>query len=357
MGAAIVLILCSPFIIYNLMLYREFGHFDFQLFYIFGQKVSYWQNAPGKEIGSVADRATSIFTNLWAYHSNVLNAMVAAALLWFVVRFTRFKSMTVELRRALIFLLLVIASMLLLFLAIGPSPRFLSMLIPWLLLLVAAFFATVFETVTKRVLRYALIVFVTLLIGWEIFFSYNSYIAYKPVGTETLTYSRIHWDEHAWGFNRLDRMIREVIKDKYPKYTIPYSYQFLEEVKTENIKKAKASGKQPAPYLFVYDDSESDLATLWVINRHSLYEGWPMIAADNFRKTTEEKGERFYQDQGFTDIYFIRATDKALQNRADRITDAGSWTEEFFKKQKAEMVSIRNHADDDVFRWYHLGKQ
>ncbi|MBI4090830.1 MAG: glycosyltransferase family 39 protein [Candidatus Komeilibacteria bacterium] len=356
-GALILLAFCSPFIIYNFMLYREFGHFDFQLFYIFGQKVSYWQSTPGKEIGSVGSRAAGIFGNLWAYHSNVLNVMAVAALLWCIARLARLKIITAELRRSLVFLLLLIASSVLLFLAIGPSPRFLSMLIPWLLLLIAAFFVASFETVTKPVFRLAFIVFFVALISWETFFSYNSYIAYQPVGTETIAYSRIHWDEHAWGFNRLDEMIGDVIKGKYPKYTIPYTYQFLEDVKTKSIQKAKAAGKQSAPYLFVYDDAQSDLATLWAVNRHSLYEGWPMIAADDFRQVVEEKGDGFYASQGFTDTYFIRATDKVLQNHANRITDAGLWAEEFFKTQKAEETSIRNHASDEAFRWYHFNTQ
>ena len=68
-GILLAFLVFSPVLIYNFKLYQNFGHFDFQLSYILGQEVSYWQIAPGKEIGSINDRFFGIFKNLWLYNS------------------------------------------------------------------------------------------------------------------------------------------------------------------------------------------------------------------------------------------------------------------------------------------------
>ena len=49
LAIGLAIVVSSPIIIYNYNLYKTFGHFDFQLAYIFGQNPEVWQSAPGKE--------------------------------------------------------------------------------------------------------------------------------------------------------------------------------------------------------------------------------------------------------------------------------------------------------------------
>ena len=127
LGAAIALFLFSPSIIYNLNLYREFGHFDFQISYILGQRPDVWAAAPGKEeIGTLSDRIHNFLPTLFGSNSPFLLLLV----------FTGFFT----LRKRHLFLSISLVSFTLLYLLIGPTIRFLTLLTPFLILSAAAFF-------------------------------------------------------------------------------------------------------------------------------------------------------------------------------------------------------------------------
>ncbi|MEK9186605.1 MAG: glycosyltransferase family 39 protein, partial [Patescibacteria group bacterium] len=79
MGIALAFAVFSPVIVYNVMLYKTTGHFDFQLSYIFNQDPAVWQSAPGKEeIGAFGDRLKNFIPNLVNTNSWLFLALFAA---------------------------------------------------------------------------------------------------------------------------------------------------------------------------------------------------------------------------------------------------------------------------------------
>ena len=348
-GAVISVLVFSPVIIYNFFLYRTFGHFDFQLFYVFGQKVSYWQATPGKEIGSLADRLITIPVNLWVYGSPLFAVLLAAALVstgWY------FWKRRKDRQESLWFLLSLFLTNLAWYLFIGPAPRFLTMLIPWAALLIA-FSATVLGRQMQRT-RTILTAALALAIVSEAAFSINTTFAFQPRGIENLTYSKIHWDMHAWGYNVLDAYLGELTRGKYPSLSIPYTLQFLEDIKAAALQRAKEYGKQPAAILIAYTTDMNDLAALWIFNRRSLYEAWPMISADTYLDITKNEGNNFFSRSGFSDFYFIQSTENVLGNRSHRITEAGRELERLMQERGLEPILLKNHQGKDAFRIYHM---
>ena len=347
LGALLTLAIVSPVIIYNLMLLTTLGHLDFQLSYIFGQHVLYWQETPGKQIGSLADRFFGIFQNMWFFASPVSTLIFTGS---FVLAFFRFRDPDRATRKNLALLLLIMGATFLLLLAIGPSPRFLSMLIPWLVILAGSTFAPMF-VMKFRILAVGLL---TLIIMWEGLFSVNSYILSRPFGREVVHYSRIHWDMHPWGFNALDRYLGTLFRGRYPEHTIGYSLPWLNEIKHQALIRGRERGGEPLNALFIYNDNMSGLASLWTLSRHALYGGWAILTLQNYTETLASKGDDFYQTQGFTETYFIQNENSMLLNAPERITDLGATFEASLRERSAPFDAV--YADDGTvaFRVYHF---
>lgn len=345
-AACITVLVCAPSILFNIFLYRQFGHFDFQLFYIFGQKVPYWSVAPGKDIGGWYDRFSGVGFNLWDYGSWAFAILVFSSLITSTRLFLKAEE---QKKKAIALLMLTAFANILLYIAIGPSPRFLTLLIPWLTLIVGLCMEHLFQTKTFKLTAAFLFVFC----AWEFFYAYQSVIAYQPKGEEVVAYSKIHWDSHAWGFNALDRWIMQKIDGKYPKLIIPYKYTFLEDVKSAAVRKAQDAGKQPASYLFVYNDDIASLASLWYLNRHALYESWPIITAESYEKALEKEGKDFYSKNGFTDLYVIQNTDQVLLRPAEQRTEYGDTLEKEMMNEGIPFESIKNSQGEEAFKIYH----
>ena len=350
-GVGFTVLLFSPVIVYNALLYQTFQHFDFQLSYIFGQHVPQWVVTPGKDIGSLADRAIGFVTNMWVYGSRVFMVVGVASILYCVM--SLWKKIKKPLARSLVFILSALIAHRVLFLAVGPGVRFLTMIIPWVVLAIA-FMVADFLASNKSWLRETSVVALVVFIVAELLFSINTYVAYSPIGIEGITYSHLHEDMRDWGYNELDTYLGTIVTGKYPSLTVPFDYAFVEDVRAKGIEQARADGATPTAYLFVYDDNMHDLAALWVLQRRALYDGWAVIPASVYEETIAEKGSGYYRLGGFTAIYFIRATDQILLVKPERRVNDGEKLEGELVDKKVSPMSIKNGAGIEMFRVYQF---
>lgn len=348
-GAGLALLVASPLIIYNILLFKTFGHFDFQWSYILGQEVSYWQVSPGKEIGTVVERFVGIFQNLWLYNSAIFNILALTALAVFISSIWRPQE---GLKRQNIFLFLILFFNFLLYLLIGPSPRFLSMLVPWLALLTAWLLVYLWENFFKN----RLIIFlslVTLIFVWENFYAWNSYVFYRPLGYSPWTYSQIHWDMHPYGFNQLDQYLEDLLSGQYPALTIPYKYNFLEEIKIKSIEQARAHGGKEAKILIIYDQNIQDLAALWIFDRRALYQAWPILPLSAYQRLQADLGEDWGKQLAGFNLYFIQPAENILLVKESDRTVRGNKFAESLKSQEINPFIIYNSAEQAAFYVYH----
>ena len=335
----LVLLLISPVVIYNLKLYQARGHFDLQLSYLLGQPVAEWQSLPGKiQAGSIIDRPRSLLPNLYQGLLAPMSGLFALSLLVCGYRFTTGTSGPH--RTALSLLLLAIAGHLLLFLVIGPSPRFVVTVVPYALLLVAWLLRR-----QPRVTRFGLLGLVLLL---ELFFTSNTLLAAYPVGQAGITYSSLKTESYQWGYHQLNVYLEGLLDNRQPAVSFPGRYPFLEDLKRRALERAQVAGDEPVSWLVVYDANMYDLATLWIFHRQLVYHGWPAVTAGSYL----EQGLAYWRQQGITDFYFIKAVDATmLLEPAAAHTDAADQLASQLNDVTPEI--IKRPDGREVFAVYH----
>ena len=353
-SVAVFCIVAIPVCIYNYFLYKTLGHFDFQLFHLFGQGVPYWQVAPGKELGSLAQRLTGIFTNFAHYRSPLSNVLLMAALGMSGYQLIK-KGKHGD--RRVVLLLLLLAGAITMYAVIGSAVRFLTLVMPFVALLVAWGVSIILHTQsqTRQQTIYALL---GLLVFLEICYARNTFLLSQPLGMTPFTYSAIHWDVHDWGFNAVETYLNRALAGQYPALTLPYTYPFLEELHQQNIDRKKTGTAKPARVVVVYDDNIMDIPRLWTFDRRALYGGWPMISTTMYQEVVLGLTPDALSQLGGMEIIFITPanTRMPLVVKA-RQTELGSIAQAYLMQQGSVPEEIVNRAGEKEFLVYRFQQQ
>ena len=184
--------------------------------------------------------------------------------------------------------------------------------VPFIILLISWF---IFRQ--KKIIKYPILIIVVTL---EIFFSVNTLFVYHPIGKENITYSYLWVENYNWGYNQLDDYLNQLLKNKKPAVTFESRYGFLEKIKVKALVQAEKKGKEDWPVLLVYDSNMYDLATFWLFHRRLVYDGWPIITADNYL----EEGKDFWTNQGIKDFYFFSILDHTILSQSLAVKTDGS---------------------------------
>ena len=350
--AAIILaiLIFSPSIIYNLTLYKNFGHFDFQICHILNKCPEAWKNAPGKEIGTPLERIQNFIPRLINSNSWIFLTLAFFSLIAFLV--SLFKNTKENLIKNNL-LLFIICYLLLLLILIGPSYRFLTMLTPFLALSIGLFLQSLLqklsaqELASKRypnILKYVGVLFkgnvlLSFILVFEIFYSVNNQIAFYPVGPTPWLASNIRYENYNWGYNELNQWLESETKNKIPALTFDMKYQFLERIKSETLEKGLANNAEVYPALFVYDGNFDQAGKLWSLDRFHIYHAWPIINLKTYYENLEKEGFDYYRRSGFKYIYFV-FLNNAIPTEADKSLMQGN------------PLIIKNQRGDNVFNIY-----
>ena len=359
-GALIALAVFSPVIFYNVFMYLDRGHFDFQISYLIGQDVPEWVYRMGREqAGGLFDRIVNLFPNLWQGSSMGLNILWATAFFYLIfqsIKYIRQKNFfTID-----VFLSLAVVLHLLLFIVIGPQERFLAMIVPYLAILSAYYGVKFLFWIYSKSINYSLL-FAFLLVfvlGYEVYFNIQTNINTKSVtGKQGIDYSVLKLNSLYWGFNDIDRYMQENIYSRhYPAFTFPTKYRFLENIKRESIQKAQRKGKTPLPALFIYDQNMNSESIVWYIYRPFIYQGWPYISADTYFKILQSEGDDFFIRQGVEKFYFIKAEHTLLRKEKEFISSSADNLSKMLDKNKTPYYSIYAHNKEAVRIYYWDGR-
>lgn len=298
LGAAVAVLIFSPVIFYNFKLYQLKGHFDFQISYLLKQNTPDWQVEPGKEIGGLKERISALpmralSSNSWLFVGSFLASLAFYAKQWKKI------DRSVKFLLPLAFL----GTAAFIIFVIGPSYRFLSMLAPFMALGIGFMFNYIYERYAKhqKLLSIGLMVFVV----FEIFYFYNSLIAYYPVGPKFWLSSPVRAENYNFGYNELDEYLAKELAGKMPALTFTARYKFLEDVKREGLAAASAKKFGAYPAMIVYGGDWNGLARLWVLERRHVYEGWPVLSVNDYFLYLMENGFDYFDRSGFAVRYFI----------------------------------------------------
>lgn len=337
-GALCSVILFSPVIIYNLMLWRATGHLDFQFSFLFGQHPEVWRDTPGKDIGTLSYRIAIFIPRLISTNSWLFLTVFAATLIGFLA------SLRAGARAAIRhhgFLIITLALLTLFLLFIGPSFRFLTMLTPFMALTVAlglnAFFEKYFTA--QRTLALILLGFFLL---FETAYAINNEIVYYPKGPQPWFSSAVRYENYNWGYNALETFMEREVSGKMPALTFDLKYQFLDTLRDDAVAQGLKDNKEPYPALFVTYGNFDHGAKLWVLDRFHIYHAWPIIDWDTYQQYLHEQGSDYYQRTGFRYFYFI-ATANIVPTPEFRAL-----------VRNAEMTRIFNPRGEEVFVIYKL---
>lgn len=342
LGVGLAILIFSPVIVYNLMLYKEVGHFDFQFSYVLGQDPEVWKSAPGKEaMATFSDRARYFFPYLFTTNSIILIALTILSLLALFKKHGDFVILS-------LFWMLILIS------RIGPTYRFLTMLTPFLIISAGIFINKVFELLERKAPKLPIICLAVLL-AWETFYALNSVVLNYPIGSAPLLFSRLRYENYNWGYNALSRFIENELAGKFPALTFDSRYQFLEKIKEESLARAKKRGLQPLPALLIYDGNMSSAAQLWIFDRLQIYHGWPVMEAEQYLSLVQEQGVDYFKTAGIKISYFITPTGSVplkLEDLNGKITDSGNRLEQKLIQTGASPILIENLRNEPVFRVY-----
>ena len=337
LGMLFTLLIFSPQIIYNIELYRATGHFDFQISYMIGQVPEYWQNAVGKNVGTLSERIQNFLPRLITTNSWLFLSLVAVSLIIFVISLLKNPKSATQKHSFLVMCLLFLV---LLLLKIGPSYRFLAMLTPFFALATANFLENFHSHVLKNMrmkkIGYGVLILIS---GFEIFYSWNNQIAYYPLGPAPWLSSKVRFENYNWGYNELGGWLEKELAGKMPAITFDLKYEFLEKIRDQTIEKGLKRSLEPYPALFVYDGNFDKAAKLWVLGRLHIYHGWPIISLKTYYDYLKENGFDYYDRVGFKNHYFIFQNNIAPSSEAQIL-------------MRGEPQIIRNQRGDEIFKIY-----
>ncbi|MDO8429932.1 MAG: glycosyltransferase family 39 protein [bacterium] len=337
LGVILALLISSPIIIYNYELYRNFGHLDFQFSYIFGEHPDVWKVAPGKEIGTLAERLGNFIPRLIASNSWLFLSLTALSLI------TLFLSIIKNLKensKKHGFLIVCFLFLILLILKIGPSYRFLTMLTPFFALSMAIFIENIYSNILQnvRIIKIAYSAF-ALFISFEIFYSINNQIIYYPIGPTPWLSSKVRFENYNWGYNQLGDWLNQELNEKMPAITFDLKYKFLEKLRDQALANGLQEDLETYPAIFIYDGNFDKAAKLWTLDRLHIYHGWPIISLKTYYDNLQKEGFDFYDRSGFKIRYFI------LQNNI--VPSPASKA-----LMRGNPISIYNPRGDEAFKIY-----
>lgn len=356
-GALITLILFSPVVFYNFKIYAARGHFDYQFSYrLLGQEAPEWQfrqfNLGRPQAESLNERLQGLLPAIWHGATPSFAMVTLLALLFIIYQLIRKSHNDNNDARSLWFLMISLLFYLLLFIAIGPRERFVSLIVPLLVFLVSYFLIEILSKIQRRHLFlwfFALMFFCF----YELLFAYQTALTPEHhIGLEGITFSRLKFDSLAWGYNELDSYLeQELFANSYPALQLLTDYTFLENLKYEALTKAKKHGKKPVPILLIFDENIASAPRAWYIFRHFVYEAWPTLFVEDYLQELESKGSDFFHEQGFQQIYFIKTTSNTLLRQDERIISPDK-LEERLTEQGIHPKIILNERIGEAFKIY-----
>lgn len=283
-AGALAILLFSPVIIYNIMLYKNFGHVDLQLSYLFGNMPAYWQGESGK----TQEPFGNIIANLRALYSPLLLLIgLAGAVYAVAVRAAR---------KTLALPVIAGASVTLLLIAVGSAPRFTALyVVPLIPLAASAFFIFLKQFPKPKLLAAALVI----VIAAEASFMIKNEFENTP----------------NYGIAQLARYFDDVFGDARPANLPRHQNPTLDSAIRTSAEEIPAT---LLPSGIIYDDNLSIGPMLWLFSRRQYYHGIPVMPASVFLEAQKSKNTAAFQ---YVALYFVKAGEGAPLKRA-RVTAA-----------------------------------
>lgn len=340
----VFIVVFLPAIIFNTLLFVNFGHFDLQLSTLLGLqgKVLGWDKVLGQNNLDFFSSLGQLPKNLILYLSPLFLAVLAVAAVNLIFFYKKNKFGVAVLALNILWLTLLLG-------VIGPQERFLTMLVPFFSIIIAVLFASLLNGKKYYHLVAGLLI---LFCFYESFYTINTFFNKISIASAPYFYSdtlsRLRGD---WGFNKLEKYLDQELGNKVPALRFQLANDYLEQ----RVNKSLDNKDLPeSAALIIYDFNLKDGPDIWYIKRWQFYNGWPIITADNFLKEISEQGSDYFAEIGFDTFYFIQATNNSLLRPFEDRSPAGKELGDELIKIGLVPVEIKNSKEELsilVFKW------
>ena len=307
------LLVISPLLIYNTMLYKTVGHFDVQISTLFGQQTQ-WLDLLGKNQRGTALERLYDLKNIFYYVSPLLFVLLLQAIGFFFVEKERknhfgWRFMVLSLLTSVIFVWYA-----------DTAGRFFFYSLPFVVLVVSAFVAKA----KRRWLAPAVIVF-------ELVFALNSVFGSAlggPYGSASLTYASAV-QRHDYGIFSLDSYLQETV-DGFSSALMPFNVS--QSVLDRIDKNRSTSAKNNQWNIFVYDDALPYQTYFWVLYKRTLSDGWPLMSSSQWENAAlDQELKKLLLDKGV--VTYIHTLESTKQNE--------NAPTEFSKQLRARFLDVQ----------------
>jgi hypothetical protein len=348
-GIGMCALASSPYWIYNLALYKNFGHFDFQISAFLNQNVEKWQFRQGRQmVGDLNSRIRFFFETMRQANSIIFNSLAGVSFVASIYLYIRKRS------KLVLFLLLALVIEILWFLIIGSTLRFVVMVIPYFIFIIAYLSAKILQQKKYNKLFFA---FFGVFILVELLFSVNSFLVHPSYGRVNTAYAQINVEMRNFGFNEVNDYLDEYLSGKVSAAFGKPVHQFMVDLHNEAIDNAKKKSYQKFPLVIIYDYDFNFLSRLWTFQRRLIFRGWPAMSDEAMYGITGDKWDEYYREQGIENfLYFTGIEDKEFGvgqlYTPYKLKLKNTEFEDYLLKKGIKPEYIKNAAGEDVFRVY-----
>jgi hypothetical protein len=349
LSVLIVLIVISPVIIYNLMMYKTLGHFDLQWSGVLGQE------SPWSLDKTISNNYGLNFVGILKILGNALSFPYLIVFLLSLLYLLFKKSTDLYLneekklkydRLKNISLFLILFFFIFFVTIITPNDHFLSIVNPLIAILISFFIFSLFSILRgnfKTILSY----FVFCFIGFNLFFVFNTHIINKPIGVENILYAKSRNIDY--GVYSLDKHLNGLLKGK----NVANKMDFYAELKKRDNSLRKyelgntsvySSGEKFQP-IFAWDSNINWFSGIWLFERRRFYDNLPFLTIEEFNTTKELVG-----DMG--SYYFIKVTEYGPLTSVKYLTELSNNFEKDLISQGAEVQDIKRKDGEVAFKIY-----
>lgn len=317
----------SPIIIYNIMMFRTRGHFDIQVARIIPIGYEEAKKDWPKLFEDSADLHISknflnTFRGIKDNYSPPLYWLLVVSLAWILGR--PFIPAYRPERERDTFLICSAFSLFLLFMMMGPAPRYLPILLPFLSLAISVFMSDVlhyFSRFSKKIKATFIYIF-GLIIILEIFFNINTNHLTNPLGKKGLLYSSYRIEDT--GYNELEKyLVSAFKKDKnYISKAIK-----ITSIKQVRITNSDLRGRN----VYLFESGLRWFPGFWHLQRYFLYHNINITADSDFIDAVKDNQNwfLFLSSEGVENFYYIKGVDEKVFER--------NINNDFYKNKKSEI--------------------
>lgn len=342
LACLLIPILLTPIIIYNWEVFQTRGHFDMALSVMLGIKAEDYSAVQSLNINThFWNNLNTVWLTLNHTISLPMMVLFLAAAVFALYRIFRRKSDDYN-NLAMLYLFFVTA----MFAFAGASERGLPIILPFLVMLAAAFVWWLWSNLASVSFWRVLWVFgFSLIIVFELFYSVNTNLLIKPVGSPTWAYAQSRFYQH--GFHELNNYLRQnVFGGLMPEF------QTLNKFTPENTSQ-KISGRE----VILVDQRLDWFSRYWYTERYFYYYRLPFLYFGDVNKSKPEDKEmfEFLRESGATGFWVVLAANGNIAPKVEPTYAAYmQYLDEQLQTEGVKPVNFYDYKGEVGIKVYHF---